>query len=181
MTIHNKGNQKMLKVEIGAALSFKELQFMVGKEESRNCRWVDYNELSMFKSIDDLLDKGAAVILLHIEKPRATSIGHFVLILDHPDEVEHFDSYGLTLDQETKITGEANLTKLFQTSTKKYIDNSIRMQRFAEDINTCGRWVVARFLLRKMRLKAFHQLIDQLGRPDDETVTAMTLLLEFKR
>lgn len=174
-----------LKQEESQTLSFENLQFMVGPKRSEQCKWLDYPELQKFTSIEDLMNKGAVVILLHIENKDyhtrgAVKPGHFILLLDHKDTYEHFDSYGLSLDEEANITGERYLTTLFQRTNKKYIDNGIKMQRFRDDINTCGRWVVARLLLRHLSLQDFMKEIKQLGRPDDETVTAMTLLLQFK-
>jgi hypothetical protein len=162
------------------ALSFNQLQDLVGPRQTEECRWIVYDELTKFKRVSDLMNLGAAVILLQIESPRAPKVGHFILLLDHGSHYEHFDSYGLTMDQERKITEEHHLTNIFKTSTKPIIDNHNKLQTFREDINTCGRWVVARLLLKKMELDSFLKLINYFHVNHDDIVAIMTMLLQFK-
>lgn len=163
------------------ALSFLQLQHLVGPENTKHARWILYDQLSKYKTFDELMALGAVCILLEIEKRNAPKVGHFILLLDHKTHLEHFDSYGLTMDEELKITQEKHLTRLFTTCRKKIVDNTVRLQQFREDINTCGRWVVARLLLRELELDEFISLIKYFVRPSDDLVAAMTLLLQYKR
>ena len=162
------------------ALSFGQLQDLVGPDQTKRCSWLEYDDLKEYKRIDDLMHLGAAVILLQIEAPRAPKVGHFIVLLDHGSHYEHFDSYGLTMDEELNITQEHHLTNIFKTAHKPIIDNHKRLQTFREDVNTCGRWVVARLLLRTLELDAFLKLITYFKVNFDDLVSIMTMLLQFK-
>lgn len=162
------------------ALTFGQLQDLVGPQQTKNCRWITYDDLNKFERVDQLMDLGAVVILLQIETPRAPKVGHFIVLLDHGSHYEHFDSYGLSMDQELRITDEHHLTKMFKMTRKPIIDNTKRLQTLREDVNTCGRWVVARLLLRKLELDAFLKLIEYFRVNYDDLVSIMTMLLQFK-
>lgn len=163
------------------ALTFDQLHDLVGPEQARKCRWIVYDDLSKFKRMDQLMDLGAVVILLQIEAPRAPKVGHFIVILDHGKHYEHFDSYGLTTDEEINITQEHHLSNIFKTSMKPIKDNTKKLQTFREDVNTCGRWVVARLLLRTLELEPFLKLIEYFHVNYDDLISIMTMLLQFKQ
>lgn len=177
---NEKTNDVLQKIKKNA-LSFTQLHQLVGTENTQRCRWIVYDDLRKYSSLEQLMSLGAVVILLMIEKPNAPKVGHFILLLDHKSHYEHFDSYGLTMDQEISLTQEHHLTKLFSNSRKKIVDNRIRLQQIREDINTCGRWVVTRYLLKDLELDDFIRLIKFFVRPSDDLVAAMTLLLQFKK
>lgn len=174
----------MLKHLEGDALTFNELKNMMGHKNSELCLFLSYDELSKIKSFKQLFSNGhdAAIILLQSEYENAPAVGHFILLLNQPEHIEHFDSYGLTVDEENKITGERHLTQLFNDSKKSMIQNTKQLQRFKNDIQTCGRWVVARYLLKTLNLTHFLQIITKLGgHLNDESVTLMTMLLPLKQ
>lgn len=162
--------------------TFEDLQKLLGPKNSKNIRFLLYDELSKFKSLDDLLDLGAVIVLLEIETKKAPKVGHFILLLNQGDYIEHFDSYGLDMDEELAFTHERHLTNLFRPEKyRRIINNSKRLQMFREDVNTCGRWCVARYLLRRLRLDRFIELFTHLQpQTPDEMVTVMTMLLTDK-
>lgn len=163
-------------------LTFQQLQFFVGPVQAKRCRWLVYDDLIKFKNIDDLMALGAVIILLQIEKPDVPKVGHFIVILDHGTHYEHFDSYGITMDEELELTKEHHLTNIFKQSNKKIVDNNVRLQRFREDVNTCGRWVVARLLLRMLELDDFIKIFQHLKpQTPDEMVVVLTILLQFDK
>lgn len=178
--VSKKTNEILQKIKQNA-LSFTQLHQLVGSKNTSQCRWIVYDDLKQYSSIDELMKLGAVVILLMIEKPNAPKVGHFILLLDHKTHYEHFDSYGLTMDEEIGLTQEHHLTNLFKSSRRKIVDNRVRLQTFREDINTCGRWVVARYLLKQLELDEFLRLIKYFIRPSDDLVAAMTLLLQYKQ
>jgi len=164
------------------ALTFNQLQFYVGNRQTKRCRWITYDDLKRFRSIDELMELGAVVILLQIEKLNVPKVGHFIVLLDHGSHYEHFDSYGITMDEELELTKEHHLTNIFRQSNKKIVDNDTRLQTFREDINTCGRWVVARLLLRQIELDDFLKLFIHLKpQTPDEMVVVFTLLLQYDK
>lgn len=172
-------NQILQKIKDNA-LSIPQLQSLVGIEQAKQCRWIVYDDLRKFQNLEQLLSLGAVVILLQIEAPRAPKVGHFILMMDHGNHIEHFDSYGLNIDQETSITQEHHLTNLFKMSRKPIKENGKRLQTLREDVNTCGRWVAARLLLREMELDQFLKLISYFKVNTDDLVAIMTMLLQFK-
>ena len=164
------------------ALSIPQLQELVGPQNSKKCRWILYDQLREFSDWQELMNLGAVVILLQIQGRNSSPVGHFILLLDHGSHIEHFDSYGFNMDEELSITHEQPyLTQLFKFCRKKIVDNTLRLQQMKEDINTCGRWVVARLLLRELELPDFTGIIKYFIRPADDLVAAMTILLAFKR
>lgn len=96
------------------ALSMNQLKALVGSVNADNAKWLVWNDLAKFQNYHDLMDKGAVVILLQIERPDAPKVGHFILLLDFGDHLEHFDSYGLTMEQELDITAEPHFTRIFK-------------------------------------------------------------------
>lgn len=171
----------MIKKLESSDLTFKQLKDLLGPTQSKQTRFLTYDQLAPFKSFEQLF-KGykAAIVLLIPETGNNPKAGHFICLLDHGTHVEHFDSYGLDVDEEIKITQEHHITQLFNKEKRPMVTNTKKLQRFANDINTCGRWVVARILLSNLELDGFLKLIESLGRANDEMITAMTLLLPFK-
>lgn len=162
------------------ALSFTQLQYLVGPKQASQCRWLVYDDLQNFKTIDQVLSLGAAVILLQIEARNAPKVGHFIVLLDHGNHIEHFDSYGLTIDEEVAITQEHHLTNMFKMSRRPIRENVKKLQTLREDVNTCGRWVVTRLLLRSYELDKFLKIIGFFHVNPDDLVSIMTMLLQFK-
>lgn len=165
----------------GQTFGFQDLKNRLGLENSKHCRFLLYDDLQKFKTIENLMELGAVIILLQIETKDAPKVGHFVILLDHGNHYEHFDSYGLNMDEELSFTKERHLTQIFKNSNKKILDNNRRLQMFREDINTCGRWCIARFLLKHLELDDFIAIFDHLKpQTPDEMVTVMTMLLKYK-
>ncbi len=163
-------------------LSFQDLKDLLGPKNCKSIKFLTYDELAGYTSFTKLFKKcDGVVVLLQGESQGASKVGHFILLLNYPDSIEHFDSYGLTVDQELKITQEQHLTKLFNSSKKQFIQNTKQLQRFKNDIQTCGRWVVARYLMRKLHLQDFFVVIQKAAHHlNDETVTLLTMLLPLK-
>lgn len=179
MTSYKK-NEMIQKLKSNA-LNFDQLRNLAGPEVSEKCRWLEYDDILKYQSLQQLMSLGACVILLEIESRVAPKVGHFILLLDHGDHYEHFDSYGLNMDEERAITQEHHLTNIFKNSRKPIVDNSKKLQALREDINTCGRWVVARLLLRDLELGPFIQLLNYFHVNYDDLISIMTLLLQFKK
>lgn len=163
------------------ALSVDQLKNLVGPDVASHTRWIVYDDLVKFKNLEELMKYKVCVILLQIEKPNAPKVGHFIVLLDHNSHYEHFDSYGLTMDEERGITNEHHLTNIFKNSRKPIVDNIVKLQRWREDINTCGRWVVTRLLLKDLELKSFLRLMNYFHTDYDQLVAIMTLLLQYKK
>lgn len=164
-------------------LDFDELKQMLGPEVSSHCRFLIYDQLRAFKSMEDLF-KGqydSAIILLQEEDSRNPNpVGHFILLLNYPDKVEHFDSYGLDVDEELHVTKEKHLSTFFNQDKKAMDQNHKQLQKYGGNINTCGRWCVGRLLLKHLNLNQFIHLIQSIGTTNDQMITLMTMILPYK-
>lgn len=179
---------KDLKLEQQQELSFAQLKNMVGPHFSKAVKWVTYEQIQGSKTIAQVFGGKKLVVILIFIKPdrthfyETTHAGHFILLINHEHSIEHFDSYGLGIDEELAITHENPFLKqLLNASKKEIINNTTKLQRFKENINTCGRWVVARILLHHLSLEKFIEEVTNLGYPNDESVTLLTMLLPYKK
>lgn len=162
-----------------------------GSDIMRMCknkvRIIEYEDLKNYTYIDQIFNEWNATIILYETKK---DFGHWVVLLKHNNnELEFFDSYGLMVDEELKYDNAYNsrlnngaivpyLTDLLSKSTYKLIVNRKRLQLFLENINTCGRWCVARVILRNIELQQFIKLFTQnVNHTPDFWVTAYTMLL----
>jgi hypothetical protein len=118
-----------------------------------------YPQLKNYDNILDVLGKHGCAVILYLTK--AKNYGHWICIIRHNDHtIEFFDSYGIPLDSEFGfITKEKRqyldqnmpyLSKLLYKYPYKIIYNDQKLQKNANNINTCGRHVVVRILNRNM-------------------------------
>tara|TARA_R110002073_G_scaffold6027_1_gene36328 strand:+ start:3459 stop:3980 length:522 start_codon:yes stop_codon:yes gene_type:complete len=147
---------------------------------NNECDVVVYHNLGEYNSIQDLLGEKGAVILLYETKQ---NFGHWVALFytnDARNEIEFFDSYGFAPDEEldyAKYDDTPYLTKLMMKSNIHFIYNKVRLQTYAEDMNTCGRWTSTRIRMRNTPINEFVRLFKNKGRyGGDWMVSAMTYL-----
>ena len=154
-------------------LSIKQVESMLVGD---NAIVIHYDDLANVSSLSELMNLAkCVVILLEIEGPEAQRVGHFILMLNHGDHYEHFDSYGLDVDEELALTHEKRyLTTLIGSSNKAVENAHAKLQEVREDVQTCGRWVVLRCKLSSMRLQQFNDFISSQHQPPDIFVTALT-------
>jgi hypothetical protein len=144
---------------------------------------IKYSDLRHYNNINDALGQYGACIILHEEE---MNYGHWVLLFKvNNTTLEHFDSYGLTIEQELRIApqttdeqGRPLLSTLINKSGYKLIENLHQLQRKKEDVNTCGRFVVVRLRFRDEPLNEFIKLLTKNHHFDpDFWVSALTYLL----
>lgn len=126
------------------------------------------------------LPKLPLVLLYEIKK----DFGHWVTVLETPEGIEHFDSYGYAPDSELsfipdnyKIESHQNEKHLLKLLLKK--NEQINYSNFVfqdePPIATCGRWVILRNLLNYLTIDQFHKSINrtskELGVTPDQLVT----------
>lgn len=140
---------------------------------------VPYHTLDNYDSIENLLSKFGAVILLYETRE---NFGHYVALFYNKDnDLEFFDSYGMKPDEELNYAtynDKAYLTDLLKKYNKKIIANTEKLQVFKEDINTCGRWTAMRIFFRKeYSLREFVELFSKNSHYNaDFWVSAITFL-----
>ena len=117
----------------------------------------------------------------------APNWGHWVCVLDTPEGIEHFDSYGIIPDNELRwvphwfapqsgqdVKRLLSLLCLENLRTGQHINYSAhRLQGL--DTSTCGRWCVLRARLAHMTSDQFneavHRVCRAMGLTPDELVT----------
>lgn len=161
-----------------------------GEDIMRMCKnkvkIISYEDMENYKTLDDIFDINNATIILY---ETSDHFGHWTLLLKDKNYLEFFDPYGLKPDEELNYDNKynkrihngvtvAHLTHLLNESDYKLNYNRKRLQQFLKDVNTCGRWCVARVLLRHFTLSEFQKLFtDNVNHTPDFWVTAFTLLL----
>tara|TARA_Y100000114_G_C11697914_1_gene296949 strand:+ start:328 stop:852 length:525 start_codon:yes stop_codon:yes gene_type:complete len=123
---------------------------------NNKARVISYHELANISSLDELMGINKAVILLYETKE---NFGHWTALFTIDDNtVEFFDSYGFAPDQELNYATYNDtpyLSNLMKSSGYNFIYNDKKLQTFAHDINTCGRWTSLRVRMRDIPLKQF--------------------------
>ena len=116
------------------------------------------------------------------------NFGHWVALFytdESRNQVEFFDSYGYAPDEELNIAKYDNqplLKEMMEASNLKVIYNKTKLQTFAEDVNTCGRWTASRIAMRSVPLQQFVRLFKNTGRYNgDWYVSALTYLFTLNK
>jgi hypothetical protein len=140
-----------------------------------------YPDFGNMTTIDEAFDKlGRCIFLFLTTSPTS---GHWLTMFRKGNTVEYFDSYGekpeaqrewLSQD-ELEALGEDTpyLMDLLKKSPYKVYWNTHAYQKDKNDINTCGRWAVARLITKDLSNQQFYNLVrDQmkekgLTNPDD--------------
>lgn len=141
-----------------------------------------YRELKKYKTLDEALGPHGALVLLYETKD---NFGHWVGVFKRtPTLVEFFDSYGYKPDDEIKFIPDyfrkvndldyPHLTALLYKSGYKISYNEHKLQKLKNDVNTCGRWVVARLIMRDLPLNEFVKMFKERGVSSDTIVTLLT-------
>ncbi len=155
-----------------------------------DCNILTYKDLAGVRDLDEILDKPC--VLLYETKE---NFGHWTLLLKiHPDTIELFDSYAYRPDEQIKFIPSyfrdkenawPHLSWLLANSVKykRIISNNVRLQKHANDVNTCGRWCIMRAIFWKDFGTSLHEFTnifdDSYGKlhPDD-IVTLATMFLK---
>lgn len=144
---------------------------------------MNYRNLLGCKTLDEALGPHNALILLYESKK---DFGHWTLVFRSPDgTIEHFDSYGYMPDQELIFVPKKfkkvyynkipHLTLLLYNSNEPVRFSQYKLQ--GEDVNTCGRWVAMRLLLKHLTEDEFKKLMTDKRMGNDKLVTIATELM----
>lgn len=140
---------------------------------------IEYHQLTNH-TVESLFKDNFAVIVfldIHLKGGKEASIGHWIALIKHDDHFEHFDPYGIGVDEEMSLTNEKRdlITKLFQGIKKPLVESQRRLQADKRDVNTCGRWAVCRCRMANYELTKFYRLIDTINSTPDVAVVALTM------
>jgi hypothetical protein len=150
-----------------------------------------YPNLHKYKSIDQLLGKYGACIILYEAMP---NYGHWCCIFKVNNKlIEYFNPYGgfhegfpddslnfIPPDfRETSNQNYPYLSRLMYISPYELSYNEISFQKKGNDIKTCGRWCALRLSLRKYDLYQFYDIVESLKQKmklsNDKLVTLLTM------
>ena len=137
-----------------------------------------YPELQECGSVDDMFDElGRCIVLYLVNGPTS---GHWVCLWRKGNRINYFDSYGDPPETPREAVGgaydqqEPYLMNLLQNSGCKVYYNSHPYQSDRADVATCGRWCVARLLLKDQSDKRFYDIIKHSGQKPDTFVVNLT-------
>ena len=138
-----------------------------------------------FKTLDEISDNSKTVFKNHecvvlLVESKFSEIGHFVVLLKSPKGyIEYFSSFGGSVDREMKLLGQKG-DKIKRLLGKNHLYNSLELQSQSSSIQDCALFVLARIILRKLKLREFQQLFKSsitLRTPDDIVSMLCILLL----
>jgi Ulp1 family protease len=156
----------------------------------KNCKIVKYANLDQYSDIYQLLPNRMDFCFILTESEINNS-GHWTLLIRDDNNFEYFDSYGVSpknildyipnyMNKKLGNNYKEDTGKMINSikPTDKFIYNKTKFQKEAPDINTCGRWVIARlslFLSDDLDLNEFTKLIKtktkQLKMTNDKFIT----------
>jgi hypothetical protein len=127
-----------------------------------------YPQFADMESIDQAFDKLGRCIFLFLTINDST--GHWLCMFLRDDgSIEYFDSYGEKPEAQRKWVsaekldelGEAEpyLFNLLKESNRKVYYNTYAYQTDRNDINSCGRWCVARLMMKDYSNLQFYNAV----------------------
>ena len=149
------------------------------------CNIISYDDLQKINSIDEILGSHNAVAILYTTKD---NYGHWVSLMKNDNELEFFDPYGYSVDEELKVIEQLHLRKdgkhisphltaLINQSKYTIKINKNKVQKFINHTNTCGRWVALRIKFRNKSLSTFiNYMCNNKYYDGDFWVSALTIL-----
>ena len=142
-----------------------------------------YNTLSGATPSSFFEPHAAVALLFPVE---STSSGHWIGMWKNEatKTVHHFDSYGLTPQQEDQYSSQPEvqerlLQQFYQSCMRegyRVLFNQTRYQQMDSGNNTCGRHVVCRLRLSYLADMQYAKLMSHDAMTPDNIVTLMTFL-----
>lgn len=146
---------------------------------------ITYPELQDIQDLDEIFDKSGRVIILYLTE--SPTIGHWTCIMKKRSGYEFFDPYGNAPDTQFEWIGQDKaealgqpthrLTELLNNAHKPTYFNPHELQKDRKDINTCGKHVLCRLLLKDTPLGEYISMIKRSGKTPDDFVSLLTLSL----
>lgn len=144
---------------------------------------ISFPELARFRSVDDLLARGAVVLFLELPG----HVGHWQAVFRAPSgEVEVFGPYGLTPREALGTLDTATRARLHESAPllerllagERVVINQVDLEAWRPDVQTCGRWVVLRLVHQDMTDAEFLAWLRAQRRPGE---TADDLVVRLTR
>ena len=155
----------------------------------KNCKIIKYADLDNYNDIYMLLPHRMDFCFILTESEKNS--GHWTLLIRDDNMFEYFDSYGVSpknildyipnyINKKLGNNFNEDIGKMINSikPTDKFIYNKTKFQKEAPNINSCGRWCIARlslFLFDDLDANEFTKIIKtktkQLKMTNDEFLT----------
>lgn len=155
---------------------------------NNKCPIVLYDNLDINDDILEVIGKNNRCFLL-FPTVHGSNSGHWLSILynDKTNTLEHFDPYGLDVNQEMQYSSsrhvQANiLGKLYAKAQQKGIKiifNTVRYQKLTNGVNTCGRHCAIRLRFHYLTPTQYENLMMKQTMSPDWLVSILTFLELF--
>lgn len=141
---------------------------------------ITYDQLKDYKNIESLLYPFNRVIILYVwKKSENKRHGHWIgLHVNNKNNIEVFDSFGNFVDDflnkiDVKFRNENGenyryLTNLLLKYKGVVEYNEKKLQ--SDRTNTCGKWVIYRFLRNDLTLEQFQKLFTKNTKKNDNII-----------
>jgi len=141
---------------------------------------ITYDQLKDYKNIESLLYPFNRVIILYVwKKSENIRHGHWIgLHINNKNNIEVFDSFGNFVDDflnkiDVKFKKENSenyryLTNLLLRYNGTVEYNEKKLQN--DKSNTCGKWVIYRFLRNDLTLEQFQKLFTKNTKKNDNII-----------
>jgi hypothetical protein len=129
-----------------------------------------YPQFATVSDIEQMFDKLGRCVFLFLTL--SETAGHWLcMFLREDGSIEYFDSYGDKPEAQRKWISQEKLEELgeeepylfnlLKESGKKVYYNTYPYQTDRNDINTCGRWCVARLIMKDYSNLQFYNAVRQ--------------------
>jgi hypothetical protein len=160
---------KLLKKIQSYSFSDKDMMKLVDNESNI----VSYHEISKYKTLDKLLGKYRACVILYLQ---TKNYGHWCCIFEREDKpglINFYDPYGYFPDDELGFNSDKKnielkqnipyLSMLMINASDKYdyVYNPYKLQTLSKGNNICGRVVGLRLNFRDIDDKVFFDLLSK--------------------
>lgn len=167
--------------------------FDLFKIAGKKCNVLTYPEISKFKSYKQLFKRGNSeftnfddgysfdnkfCIILYMTGDRC---GHWTCLCDNKTGINFLDSYGDVIDDQLQyvninILGQhkKHLLKLLSRAKKPIYYNDLQLQRFSNNIATCGRYCALYLRYNNMPVDDFIKML--LDKANEYKISPDTLV-----
>ena len=164
------------------SLSNKDILRFIGNRANL----VLYPDIRKYKTIDQLLGKHGACVILYLTKENPGLYGHWCCVFKQgKNTIQFFDPYGGPVDSQLDYSMDDYfrkkynldiplLTWLLYKSKYKVRYNEFPFQEEKTNINTCGRHVCCRILLKYLDEYEYEDFMYSTQYKPDELVTLLT-------
>lgn len=150
-------------------LSGEDLQMMAMKMGNPKTAWMTYSQLSQFNDIDKLFELNRStgdhkfntifVLLQIMNKTEKPQVGHWISLgFDAKLQLQYYDPYGLTIEQDIAVTGQSDLLiRLLQG--RDVMVNKHQHQALRANQNECGRHTVVKSVFHFLNVDQYNSLV----------------------